>query len=148
MGAVSVSETIDVAGSPDRTWALVGDFAGLVSWFPAVARSEVEGTGVGALRHLTLPDGASLTERQEFRDEKARCYEYTAIAGVLPCEDYRSRIAVTPSGSGSRITWTATFTTSAGAPVDAEAFIREVYREGLASAKAKLEGGGTPGAVA
>ncbi|MCG2601157.1 MAG: SRPBCC family protein [Achromobacter sp.] len=142
-----VSETIEVAAAPDRVWALVGDFAGLVGWFPAVTGSQVEGSGVGALRHLTMPDGNALTERQEARDDAARWYEYTAIAGALPCTDYRSRIAVTPSGSGSRITWTATFTPLADAPVDAVAFIREVYRGGLAGARAVLDGGGRPGAA-
>jgi hypothetical protein len=130
-----VSETIEVAAAPDRTWALVGDFAGLVGWFPAVTSSEVEGSGVGALRYLTMPD------------DVARCYEYTAIAGALPCTDYRSRIAVTPAGGGSRITWTATFTPLADAPVDAVAFIGEVYRGGLAGARAVLDGGGHPGAA-
>jgi carbon monoxide dehydrogenase subunit G len=142
-----VSETIEVAAAPDRTWALVGDFAGLVGWFPAVTSSEVEGSGVGALRYLTMPDGTALTERQEARDDVARCYEYTAIAGALPCTDYRSRIAVTPAGGGSRITWTATFTPLADAPVDAVAFIGEVYRGGLAGARAVLDGGGHPGAA-
>jgi hypothetical protein len=126
-----VSETIEVAAAPDRTWALVGDFAGLVGWFPAVTSSE----------------GTALTERQEARDDVARCYEYTAIAGALPCTDYRSRIAVTPAGGGSRITWTATFTPLADAPVDAVAFIGEVYRGGLAGARAVLDGGGHPGAA-
>ena len=139
MSQARVVETIEVAASPDKTWALVGDFAGLVGWFPAVTESKVEGSGIGALRYLAMPDGNKLTERQEARDEAGRSYDYTAIAGALPCTDYRSRIAVTPSGAGSRITWTATFLPIEGAPVDAVAFIGEVYRGGLAGAKAVLE---------
>lgn len=141
MAQPNVMETIDVAAPPDRTWALVGDFAGLGGWFPAVTESVVEGSGIGALRYLTMPDGNKLTERQETRDEAGRSYEYTAIAGALPCTDYRSRIAVTPTGGGSRITWTASFQPIPDAPVDAVAFIGEVYRGGLAGAKAVLEGG-------
>jgi mxaD protein len=139
MAKQNVTETIDVAATPDKTWALVGDFAGLVGWFPAVTESTVEGSGVGALRYLTMPDGNKLTERQEARDEAGRSYDYAAIAGALPCTDYRSRIAVTAQGSGARITWTASFNPIEGAPVDPVAFIREVYRGGLASAKAVLE---------
>ncbi len=141
MSQARVVETIEVAATPDQTWALVGDFAGLVGWFPAVTESTVEGGGLGALRYLTMPDGNKLTERQEARDDAGRSYEYVAIAGALPCTDYRSRIAVTPSGAGSRITWAATFVPIEGAPVDAVAFIGEVYRGGLAGAKAVLEGG-------
>ncbi|GAB4349098.1 MAG: SRPBCC family protein [Immundisolibacter sp.] len=137
---VQVSETIEVAAPPDRAWALVGDFAGLVGWFPAAASCRVEGSGIGALRYLTMPDGAALTERQEARDDGARYYEYTVVAGALPCTEYRSRISVAPAGGGSRITWTASFTPLADAPVDAVAFIREVYRGGLAGARAVLEG--------
>ena len=139
MSQARVVETIEVAATPDRAWALVGDFAGLVGWFPAVTESKVEGSGIGALRYLTMPDGNKLTERQEARDEAGRSYDYTAIAGALPCTDYRSRIAVAPQGAGSRITWTATFNPIEGAPVDAVAFIGEVYRGGLAGAKAVLE---------
>ena len=140
MDQARVTETIDIAAAPDAAWALVGDFAGLVAWFPAVVDSVVEGSGIGALRYLTMPDGNRLTERQEARDEAGRSYEYVATAGALPCTEYRSRIAVTPIGGGSRITWTATFKPLPDAPVDAVAFIGEVYRVGLASAKALLEG--------
>lgn len=140
MDQARVTETIDVATTPDKTWALVGDFGGLVGWFPAVTESVVEGCGLGAVRHLTMPDGNKLSERQEARDEAARSYDYAVIAGALPCSDYRSRIAVTPAGSGSRITWSASFQPIAGAPVDAVAFIGEIYRGGLAGARAVLEG--------
>jgi carbon monoxide dehydrogenase subunit G len=140
MDQARVTETIDIAAAPDAAWALVGDFAGLVAWFPAVVDSVVEGSGIGALRYLTMPDGNRLTERQEARDDAGRSYEYVATAGALPCTEYRSRIAVTPAGGGSRITWSATFKPLPDAPVDAVAFISEVYRGGLARAKALLEG--------
>ena len=84
MSKVMVNESIVVDAAPDKTWALVGDFAGLVGWFPAVVKSVVEGSGVGALRHLTMPDGNQLTERQETRNDAGRSYEYVVIAGALP----------------------------------------------------------------
>nr|ART37031.1 D276 [uncultured bacterium]ART40327.1 K599 [uncultured bacterium] len=140
MDKATVTETIDVNASPDKAWALVGDFGGLVGWFPAVTKSTVEGKGVGALRHLTMPDGNQLTERQQARDDAARFYEYVVIAGALPCTDYRSRLAVSPAGSGARITWTAEFLPLKDAPVDAVAFISSIYQGGLAGAKAVLDG--------
>ena len=140
MDKATVTETIDVNASPDKAWALVGDFGGLVGWFPAVTESTVEGSGVGALRHLTMPDGNQLTERQQARDDAARCYEYVVIAGALPCTDYRSRLTVSPAGSGARITWTAEFLPLKDAPVDAVAFISSIYQGGLAGAKAVLDG--------
>lgn len=140
MTKATVTETIVVDASPDKTWALVGDFAGLVGWFPVVTKSTVEGNGVGALRHLTMPDGNQITERQESRDDAVRYYEYAAIAGALPCTDYRSRLAVSPAGNGARITWSAQFRPLADAPVDAVAFITSVYQGGLAGAKAVLDG--------
>lgn len=139
MSKATVTETIDVNASADKAWALVGDFGGLVGWFPAVTESTVEGSGVGALRHLTMPDGNQLTERQQARDDAARFYEYVVIAGALPCTDYRSRLAVSPAGSGARITWTAEFLPLKDAPVDAVAFISSIYQGGLAGAKAVLD---------
>ena len=140
MSKATVTETIVVDASPDKAWALVGDFAGLVGWFPAVTKSTVEGSGVGALRYLTMPDGNQLTERQETRDDAARYYEYAAIAGALPCTDYLSRLSVSPAGSGARITWSAQFVPLADAPMDPVAFISSVYQGGLAGAKAVLDG--------
>ena len=140
MSKATVTETIDVNASPDKTWALVGDFGGLAGWFPVVTKSTVEGSGVGALRHLTMPDGNQLTERQQTRDDAARFYEYVVVAGALPCTDYLSRLAVSPAGSGARITWTAQFVPLKDAPVDAVAFITSIYQGGLAGAKAVLEG--------
>ena len=140
MSKATVTESIDVNASPDKAWALVGDFGGLVGWFPAVTKSTVEGKGVGALRHLTMPDGNQLTERQQARDDAARFYEYVVVAGALPCSDYRSRLAVSPAGSGARITWTAQFVPLKDAPIDAVAFISSVYQSGLAGAKAVLDG--------
>ena len=139
MSKATVTESIDVNASPDKAWALVGDFGGLVGWFPAVTKSTVEGKGVGALRHLTMPDGNQLTERQQTRDDAARFYEYVVIAGALPCTDYVSRLAVSPAGSGARITWTAQFVPLKDAPVDAVAFITSIYQGGLAGAKAVLD---------
>lgn len=92
MSKATVTETIVVDASPDKAWALVGDFGGLVGWFPAVTKSTVEGTGVGALRHLTMPDGNQLTERQQTRDDTARYYEYAVISGALPCTDFTCRV--------------------------------------------------------
>ncbi|WP_372723996.1 SRPBCC family protein [Immundisolibacter sp.] len=140
MSKVTVNESVVVEATPDKAWALVGDFAGLVAWFPAVATSVVEGSGVGAIRHLSMPDGNQLTERQETRDEAGRSYEYVVIAGALPCTDYRSQLSVSPSGGGSRITWSAQFLPIPDAPVDAVAFISSVYRGGLDSAKKLLDG--------
>lgn len=89
--------------------ALVGDFVGLVGWFPVATKSVVDTSGVRAVRHRTLPGGSQLSEGQESRDDTVRYYEYVVIAGALPCTDYLSRLAVSAAGSGARSTWSAQF---------------------------------------
>lgn len=140
MSTVQVVEHIHINTSPAAAWALLGDFGGLAGWFPVVTASRVVGSGVGAVRHLTMPDGNVLEERQESRDEAQRCYRYTVIAGPAPFTDYHSEVRVTPSPEGCEVSWSASFEPLAGAPMDPVAFIRGAYRAGLEAAKARLEG--------
>lgn len=140
MSKVTVEERIQVQASPDTAWALLGDFGGLPGWFPVVTASRVVGNGVGAVRHLTMPDGNVLEERQETRDEAQRRYSYTVIGGPVPFTGYRSELRVAAAPEGCEVVWSASFEPLAGAPMDPVAFIRGAYRAGLESAKARLEG--------
>ena len=67
---VKCTESWKVAVPADEVWALMGDFNGLASVSPDVVKSELEQGG--AIRRLTLTNGAQFIEQLVSRDDDAR----------------------------------------------------------------------------
>ena len=103
-----IEASVSVPAAPEKAFAAV-DYFGDASWVPGTASCQVEGTGVGALRNITTVDGVKLKERLESFDASARRYTYRLIEAPMPLKDYVSTVEVAPDGSGSRITWKASF---------------------------------------
>ncbi len=92
--------TIDVEAPPDVAWSVVGDVAAVPRWFTKYVECAIDGD----LRTLRSAEGAELVERLLERDDGARTYAYTVIAGP-PLKSHWASFAVTASGAGSTITW-------------------------------------------
>jgi hypothetical protein len=104
----NIDASVVVSATPDQAFALVGDFSD-ASWVPGTARTELDGSGVGAVRTVTTADGTRLKERLEAYDAAARRYTYALIEAPMPLENYESTVEVTGEGKGARIRWTASF---------------------------------------
>ena len=133
---VTVSKEAVIAMTPADLWKKVGDFNGLNTWHPAIAKSEVikgNNNEVGAHRKLTLGDGAVIVEELAARDEAAMTLTYTIVEGPLPVTDYRSTMTVTADGEGkSKLTWGSTFKPAAGAEAaKTQEMIGGIYQAGL-----------------
>jgi hypothetical protein len=79
---VAVSEEVDLAASPARTWSAIKDFDRWQSWHPAFAgTSIVKGAAnqKGEVRVLATKDGAKFTEELVSHDRASRSYEYRII---------------------------------------------------------------------
>ena len=137
-----VTRTIDIDVSADAAWELFGDFNGLPGWLDIVASSETEGSGVGAVRTLALPDGGKVIEEQEARDDAGHSYGYTILDSPLPLANYHATLKVTATGDGScSVEWSGSFDAPEGMTEEPGTEVLEgLYTGGLASAKAKLEG--------
>lgn len=89
-----------VPADADSVWRLVRDFDGLASWHPAIEASEIEpgarATEVGAVRVLTLADGATVREWLVHLDDTERSYTYDIVESPFPIRSYRSTIRVAP----------------------------------------------------
>ncbi len=103
----------------DTVWSKLGDFAGLGDWMPGIAKNEVEGEGVGAVRKLYFNETTCVVERLEAHDTSAKSLSYSITDGPAPVIDYLATIEVKPEGSGCKVEWSARFETPDG--VDAEA---------------------------
>ncbi len=111
-----VSQTVDIARSPDEVWAIIKDFDAIARWHPAVASSPADkGNEVGSKRTLTLraPGDPGFEEELTKYDAAGRSYGYRiekVDPKVLPVNTYTATIEVraNPAG-GSTVEWRAAF---------------------------------------
>ncbi len=119
---------IDVDGTPDAVWALVGDFGGIAGWMPGMESCRVEG------EHRILDTmGMTITERLVARDDTARAITYSIVDGV-PVEHHEATVTVTPSGDGSHVTWAVDAT-----PDEMCDLMTTIYQQSLEALKARIE---------
>lgn len=129
--AAEISKQLDVAASPDKAWAAVGEFCGIGDWHPAVEKCELSNQGKDKLRTLTLKGGGTIVEKLVKWEPKKHSYTYAIVSSPLPVSDYISTLSISAHGEGSRLVWKGKFT-----PVGDEAKAKEVvggiYTDGLA----------------
>jgi hypothetical protein len=97
---VEVKAERDYAYDTERVWAVFADF-GNVSWVPGIEAVELEGEGIGMIRHLTVPVYPPLHERLEILDHEGRVLEYSIPeVKYIGVKSYRARAQVIDRGSG------------------------------------------------
>ena len=101
--------------SADTVWSVVRDFNAYPVWVDGAGQSEIEdgknGETVGAVRRV-LYNGRTIRQRLLGQSDIERAQSYAfAEEGMLPVENYRATIRVTPVVDGDRafVEWWATF---------------------------------------
>lgn len=140
--ALEVEETATVAVPPAAVWKVIGDYAGLHEWHPAIASTEIskgKDNVRGAVRTLTTKDGARIVEELLAYDGKGHSMTYRFLESPMPVKDYVSTLSVKPEGKGSRIVWKGEFN-RVGDIDDANAkdIFVGIYRAGFDGARARL----------
>lgn len=142
-----VSESVKLAAPPAKAWAAIKDFDALHTWHPGFASTELikgKNNVPGAMRILTLKDGARLTEKLTAYDSSNMSMSYRITDGPVPITRYRSTIKVTPANGGSLVTWSSTFRGKADNPKQGEdddslrKLFAGVYNAGFDNLKATL----------
>ncbi|HEY3635018.1 MAG TPA: SRPBCC family protein [Caldimonas sp.] len=132
---VSVSEKVDVAAPPAKTWNTIKDFDGWQEWHPAFARTEITqglGNTEGTVRVLTAKDGARFTEELVAFSATSRTYRYRIVESPAPISDYVSTLQVKPHKDGSTVVWSSHFKVNPGtSDAEAKQAITGIYRVGL-----------------
>ena len=134
--AAEVKAADDFTAAPDKVWAAIGDFCGIGSWHPVVAKCELSADK--KTRTLTTQDGAVLIETQESWDDAAMTYTYRIQESPLPVANYISTIRVVPAGAGSRVEWSSTFDAKGATDAEAEKVISGIYLAGFGGLKSKF----------
>jgi hypothetical protein len=77
--SVSHSEVFDSAAS--AVWSILVDWGSIVDWMPRglISSLDLEGTGTGAIRHITTHQGVRIAERLDRADERAGQLELSIL---------------------------------------------------------------------
>jgi NADPH2:quinone reductase len=120
----------------DLLWEMLGRFNTLGQWHPMVRRSDTQGTGSGALRHVRLIDGGLIIERLDHISDTQRVYAYTVVATPLPVTQCTSEIRVIDCGDGTSIVeWESAFAPAGVSAAKAAKALRRVLVAGLQNVK-------------
>ncbi len=119
-----VVEKITINASPDKVWALVGDFTNLHVWFPPAHSSSMKGDKVRVLT-LGKEGGPTITEELKQIDNEKMTLKYKIIdmdtvktveykgekydVPAVPVHNYLSILKVAAVDGGTEVTWTGKF---------------------------------------
>lgn len=119
--------------SAENVWKTVSDFNGLSRFIPAIVKSTTAGTGIGAVRTLTLDNGAQIVEKLESMQETlSRSLSYSIISSPLPLEDYFATIQVLDSGDNQcKVIWSSKFEPKETSEKEAQDIIKGIYKMGF-----------------
>ena len=85
----------EIAAPAAKVWALMRGFGDLMQWMQGLESCELAGSGVGAVRTVTLPGGLRLQERLEAFDDAGRSFSYAIVGNSpLPMRDYLSSVKI------------------------------------------------------
>ncbi len=134
-GKLSVEKQTTVNASPETTWKMIGHFNHLDVWHPVVVMSAIKKgrhDKRGAVRVLTLADGAEVTEVLVKHSDKDKSYTYRITGGPLPVKNYESVVSVRSAPGGkATVVWSATFDAKDAPDDKAVETMTGVYDAGL-----------------
>jgi len=136
-GDLTVSKEVTVNASAETTWKMIGDFNHLDVWHPVVVGSQLtqgNSQAAGAIRLLTLGNGATITEKLVSNNNALKSYTYAITTSPLPIADYVSTISVSEASDGkSTVTWSSSFDANGATDEEAINTISGIYDAGLNS---------------
>lgn len=107
---MEITETAQLALSPEEAWRKIGDFGAVGDWHPMLAKVDSQGNERGNLRRATGKDGSAQVERLDSYDDIHHCYGYSLVETALPVRDYTATFRIGSASDGRAIvTWSATF---------------------------------------
>jgi hypothetical protein len=108
----SISATAEFAAPASRVWDLLMDWAAIIDWMPSgfIQSLEMEGEGIGAIRHLVTGKGVLVSERLDRADQLNGILELSLVEplpwGLL---SYRASGKLESLADGrSRLDWRGT----------------------------------------
>lgn len=129
MSVATVTHIFAIAAN--SLWEMIGDFGNTGKWSGRPPEACVqEGSGIGAIRTLTLADGRVIVDRLEAHGEYY--YSYSIVTSPLPVQSYRATMSVAPLTDDSCVfTWSGSIEPAGMTDEQSVAFFEDIYRMGI-----------------
>ena len=113
-----VTAEIRVDAPLDAAWAVLADFGRFTEWAGGPgATSELEGEGVGMIRHMDIPGVGKMAETLDVADHDTKTLGYTLVYGdPIGMAKYTARVRLEDGGDGACVAhWHGEFEAADGA---------------------------------
>ncbi len=98
--------SLHIDASPDDVWTVLGDFGGLLDWWPGGLDTIAVTPGPPVARTLGRADGTTVVESLVHHRPAERMFQLRVDAGFpASVVDYTCRYEVRPTGAGCRLDW-------------------------------------------
>lgn len=122
--------------SAEEVWKTIRDFGRVGDYVAAITQTTTQGSGVGALRTLTLRNEVQVVERLESLDDEKRTLSYSVLSTPLPMKGYVATMKLRDRGEGQcEFTWESTFQTEAMEEARVKKVIGRLYSSGVEGLK-------------
>lgn len=142
MAKVFVSSVLNAP--VDEVWKVIGEFDAVPEWHPDIQECSIENfvscDTVGAMRNLTMPDGAKIREKLITLSYDDYMYKYAIIEGPLPVKNYNGTLRLRPITDGNRtyVEWSSEFDVGPQDEAEFVGMISGVFISGLESLKRRF----------
>jgi len=100
----------EVKSSPEKIWNILRTGDDLDKWLPIIATCDLQGTGAGAKRVCTTPDGKTLKETILLVDDKNKIFKYKIDEqDMLPTKNYVGTVSIVEVNGKFEVHWNAQF---------------------------------------
>ena len=139
VSATALLRSVDVNGTPEAVWSVIGGFCAVKDWHPAVGTCILDGKSPQTRTLVTKDGKATFIETQTAYNNADHLYSYTFKSSPLPVTRYYSTLKVVPKTKDiSSVTWSSTFTPDKGKETDVSEALLGIYDAGLDAIRSKF----------
>ena len=121
----------EIAAPITAVWDLIRDFGDIGAWAKGARVVRVDGTGVGAIRHVEGSAGR-VVERCEAHDEAGHSFSYSLLESPWPLANYVATVRLTSlDPNRCAIEWSGSFDPTPAAPPGVRDLVEKTYRDGF-----------------
>jgi hypothetical protein len=115
-----------------QAWNAIRNIDRLDVWFPILATCQVEGTGVGAHRYMTLEEGGKITDLIEEINDAEQRFIYLRTESPFPVTHYRGTVEVFDSYDAQAVVvWTIDFDSDPEASAPVADLVKNAISDGI-----------------
>jgi hypothetical protein len=114
---IKVDLAVDLDVPVESAWRVLADFAAFLEWAgDGEGTIEIDGDGIGMIRHMDLPGVGKMAERLDKLDHDDHTIGYTlAYGNPIGLAEYSAVVRLEPNGEGNcRIIWHGEFSAADG----------------------------------